>query len=49
MLGSDSHGAKKIGDFTNAKKLLETISFPSELVVNYNPELFFEIVKNKRK
>ena len=47
MLGSDSHGAKKIGDFTNAKKLLETISFPSELVVNYNPELFFEIVKNK--
>ena len=49
MLGSDSHGAKKIGDFSNSKKLLEAVDFPSELVVNYNPELFFEIVKNKRK
>lgn len=49
MLGSDSHGASKIGNFSNSLKLLETLSFPSELVVNFNPELFFDIVKNKRK
>jgi putative hydrolase len=48
MLGSDSHGAGKIGDFKNAYKLLEEIDFPSNLVVNYTPEKFFEIVKTKR-
>lgn len=48
MLGSDSHGAKKVGDFNNSYKLLKEIDFPSELVVNYNPEKFFELVKNKR-
>ena len=49
MLGSDSHGASKVGDFTNSLKLLTALNFPQELVVNFNPEKFFEIVKNKRK
>ena len=49
MLGSDSHGIGKIGDFANSLKLLKALDFPQELVVNFNPEKFFEIVKNKRK
>ena len=48
MLGSDSHGASKIADFKNSYKLLEAIDFPPELVVNYNPKKFLEIVKTKR-
>ena len=48
MLGSDSHGASRVGDFTNSFKLLQELDFPEELVVNCNPEKFFEIVKNKR-
>ena len=48
MLGSDSHGAGKIADFKNSYKLLETIDFPPELVVNFNPKKFLEIVKTKR-
>ncbi len=48
MLGSDSHGARNIGDFKNSYKLLETLDFPPELVVNYNPKKFLEIVKTKR-
>ena len=48
MLGSDSHGATKVGDFKNAYKLLEELDFPTNLVVNFNPEKFFEIVKTKR-
>lgn len=47
-LGSDSHGKEKIGDFKNSIKLLELINFPKELVVNFTPKLFFEIVKNKK-
>lgn len=47
-LGSDSHGTKKIGDFKNSFKLLETLDFPTDLIVNLHPQKFFEIVKNKR-
>lgn len=47
-LGSDSHGTDKIGDFRNAYKLLEELDFPTNLVANYTPEKFFEIVKTKR-
>ena len=47
-LGSDSHGASKIGDFKNSFKLLETIEFPSELIVNLHPQKFFEIIKTKQ-
>ena len=48
-LGSDSHGAGKIGNFKNSLKLLEILDFPAELVVNFNPKKFFEIIKSKRK
>lgn len=48
MLGSDSHGAKKIGDFANSYKLLKEVDFPDNLVVNFNPELLFKTIKNKR-
>lgn len=48
MLGSDSHGAEKVGDFKNAVKLLNLISFPEILVVNLNPKTFYEVLKTKQ-
>lgn len=48
-LGSDSHGRKKIADFDNCLKVLKDVSFPSELVLNDKPELFFALVAEKRK
>lgn len=47
-LGSDSHGSEKVGDFKNSKKILDLVNFPKELIVNANPELFFELIKTKR-
>lgn len=32
ILGSDSHGAKHVGDFTWCRRLLEETAFPAELV-----------------
>ncbi|MBQ7373866.1 MAG: PHP domain-containing protein [Clostridia bacterium] len=48
-LGSDSHGVEKIGDFRNSLKLLNELDFPYELVLNCDPEKFFDFVRNKRK
>ena len=47
-LGSDSHGRENVGNFKNTLKVLELTDFPKELVLNANPELFFELVKTKR-
>ena len=48
MLGSDSHGKENVGNFTNSLKLLEILNFPKDLVVNTNPQLFFDIINKKR-
>ena len=39
ILGTDSHFATQIGDFTYADKVLKDMDFPMELVVNINLEL----------
>ena len=39
-LGSDSHGAAHIGDFTYALKLVEEENFPEELILNTSVEKF---------
>ena len=39
-LGSDSHGAAHIGDFTYALKLVEEENFPQELILNTSVEKF---------
>ena len=38
IVGTDSHFATQIGDFTNADKVLKDMEFPEELVVNANLE-----------
>ncbi len=43
-LGSDSHGAAHVGEFTFGTALLRETGFPAELVVNDRPELFQSIL-----
>lgn len=39
LLSSDSHGTSRIGKVAEAEKLLQEISFPRELIANYNLSL----------
>lgn len=36
LLSSDSHGKKHVGDVAEARKLVQEISFPAELILNYS-------------
>lgn len=38
ILGTDSHYAPHIGDFSNAEEVLKAVNFPEELVVNTSVE-----------
>ena len=38
ILGTDSHYAPHIGDFSNAREVLKAVGFPEELVVNTSVE-----------
>lgn len=42
ILAADAHISFEIGNYEHALPLLQQAEFPSELVVNYHPELFFE-------
>lgn len=47
-LGSDSHFAVDVGDFTEALAMLDSIDFPKEkLVINYSEEKFLKYLSNK--
>ena len=48
VLGSDSHGRQTVGEFENCLKLLDEIGYPTQLIVNYDMQLFTQIVNNKR-
>ena len=47
-LGSDSHGAAHIGDFSNAVALIRECSFPEELIVNTSIPLFRTLLEPHR-
>ena len=47
LLASDSHGIDHIGNFQYAKALLNTISFPKHLILNYSSEQFLKIIRQK--
>lgn len=47
-MGSDSHGAKGVGDFSYAESLIKEFNFPEKLVVNYSEQLFNTLLKQKR-
>lgn len=45
IVGTDSHFAPQIGDFTYADKVLKDIDFPEELVVNTSVEKLREYIR----
>lgn len=47
-LGSDSHGAAHIGDFTYALELVRDCNFPEELIVNSSLSLFRSLLEPHR-
>ncbi len=48
-LGSDSHGAAHIGDFTYALSLIRECAFPEELIVNTSVPLFLSLLEPHRE
>ncbi len=48
VLSSDSHGKGHIADFTRSLKLVDEVGFPRSLIVNYDLDLFKNIVNKKR-
>ncbi len=47
-MGSDSHGAKDVGNLKYAEALLAATDFPRSLVLNDKPDLFCAILRNHR-
>jgi putative hydrolase len=45
ILGSDSHGKEHVGDFTYAKKLIDEVGFPNELILNTSEEKLRSFLK----
>ncbi len=48
VVGSDAHFCEHIGEFDNAKKVLEDCAFPQELVLSANLERFLGYVRERR-
>ncbi len=42
ILGTDSHICYSIGEFENAEKVLKSVDFPDELVINYHEDEIIE-------
>lgn len=49
ILNSDSHGKEGVGIFDNCEKVIKEASFPSELIANYNEELYFSVIQKHKK
>ncbi|GAA0077802.1 phosphatase [Clostridium sp. CTA-5] len=49
VINSDAHFCTKIGEFTEAIKMLESIEFPEELIINKTPEDLLKMLKKKGK
>ncbi|SFC64620.1 phosphatase [Clostridium uliginosum] len=49
IINSDAHFCTKIGEFTEAIKMLESIDFPEELIINKEPEELLKRLKKKGK
>ncbi|MCC0628000.1 MULTISPECIES: phosphatase [unclassified Clostridioides] len=43
ILGTDSHICYSIGEFENAEKVLKSVDFPDELVINYHEDEIIEL------
>lgn len=47
ILNSDAHVCLRIGDFSNAEKMLKKIQFPDELIINDKKDEFLQLLKEK--
>lgn len=47
IINSDAHFCTKIGEFTEACDMLESIDFPEELIINKEPKDFLKLLKSK--
>ena len=45
LLSSDSHGVKNIGNMEYSYPLLKECDFPMHLIINYDPDLLWDILK----
>ena len=48
VLGSDSHGTKTLGNFTQCDKLLNAIDFPKHLILNSDSRSFLNFIHTKK-
>ena len=46
LLSSDSHGVKNIGNMEYIYPLLKECDFPKDLIINYNPDFLWELLKH---
>jgi putative hydrolase len=49
IINSDAHFCTKIGEFTEAVNMLESINFPEKLIINKDPDLLLLKLKKKGK
>ena len=49
VINSDAHFCTKIGEFTEAVNMLESIEFPQDKIINTNPDMFLDILREKGK
>ena len=47
IINSDAHFCTKIGEFTEAVNMLESIDFPEERIINSDPEKLLELLRSK--
>lgn len=47
VINSDAHFCTKIGEFTEAVNMLESIGFPQDKIINTNPDMLLDILREK--
>ena len=48
-MGSDSHGAKGVGNLSHAKALLSALDFPQEFILNDKPDSLLAMLSARRR
>ncbi len=46
-LGSDSHSAFTLGDFTECRKILDEVNFPEERILNVSPRRLLDFLESR--
>ncbi|EYI76060.1 putative hydrolase [Salmonella enterica subsp. enterica serovar Heidelberg str. CVM24388] len=46
-LGSDSHTAFTLGDFTECRKILDAVNFPEDRILNVSPQCLLAFLESR--